>query len=78
MVLTPLARAASQIFFTGKICPVRLVMWQKCRTFVFGPIAEINRSARASSDGGGTGNEIFLMVIPSRRARWSHVVSIRP
>ena len=53
-------------------------MWQKCRTFVFGPIAPIRRSARSSIDGGGTGNEIFLTVIPSRRTRWSHVSSIRP
>ena len=35
----PRRRASSQIRLTGKIWPVRLVMWQKCRTFVAGVIA---------------------------------------
>ena len=33
------ARGVADLLRTGKICPVRFVMWQKCRTFVFGPIA---------------------------------------
>jgi hypothetical protein len=37
-----------------------------------------SRSARSSIDGGGTGNEIFVSVMPSRRTRCSHVSSMRP
>jgi hypothetical protein len=69
MVLIPRRRASSQIRLTGKIWPVRLVMWQKCSTRVDGPIALSSRSARSSIDFGGTGNEIFFTVMPSRRAR---------
>ena len=69
IVFTPRRRASSQICFTGKICPVRFVMWQKCSTFVAGVIAPSSRVARSSIDGGGTGNEICLTRMPSRRTR---------
>ena len=64
-------------FCTGKIWPVRLVMWQKCSTLVRGLIAPSSRAYR-SSPVVGTGKLIFVTVILSRRARWSHVVSMRP
>ena len=47
-------------------------------SFVRGVIARRKTSTRASCEGGGTGKESFVRTIPSRRTRWSHVVSIRP
>ena len=63
---------------TGKSCPVRFVMWQKWMTFVLGVIARSNRSFSSATFVVGTGNEIFVSVILSRRTRCSHVSSMRP
>ena len=77
MVLMPRARAMRQISRVGKIWPVRLVIWQSRITFVRGVTAFSNMSARYCWLGGGTGKWIFVSVIPSRRTRCSHVVSMR-
>ena len=42
----PRSRPIRQIFFTGKIWPVRLVMWQMWITLVLGVIASSIRFAR--------------------------------
>jgi hypothetical protein len=63
--------AASQIGRTGKMWPVRFVMWLTCSTFVRGVIARVNRSTKSCWLSGGTGNEIFVSVIPSRFTRCS-------
>ena len=63
-------------FCTGKICPVKLVMWQKCSTLVRGVMAPSSNPYRFSPVV-GTGKLIFLIVSLSRRARWSHVVNMR-
>src|SRR5260221_10110141 len=55
MTSMPRARPIWQIFFTGKICPVRFVMWQMWITLVRGVIACSMRLARSSCEGGGTG-----------------------
>ena len=53
-------------------------MWQKCRTLVAGVNRPMRRSASSSSEAGGTGNETFVSVIPSRLTRCSQVSSMRP
>jgi hypothetical protein len=45
---------------------------------VRGVIALRKISTNASCDGGGTGNDTCLSTTPSRRTRWSQVVSMRP
>ena len=67
-----------QMSRTGKSWPVRFVMWQMWMTFVRGVIAASIRFVRSLRSVVGTGNEIFVTLIPSRRARWSHVSSMRP
>ena len=44
---------------------------------VRGVIASRNRSTTYASERGGTSKAILLTTIPSRRARWSHAVSMR-
>ena len=46
-------------------------------TRVRGVIAAANWSTMCWSLGGGTLNDTVLTTIPSRRARWSQLVSIR-
>src|ERR1035441_8683512 len=52
------AGAIWQIRRTGKIWPVRLVMWQTRINFVRGVTACSKRRKRSSMDGGGTGKEM--------------------
>ena len=63
---------------TGRICPVRLVMWRDLDD----PGLRRDRALRkasttAAGEGGGTGKLTCLTTIPSRRARCSQVVSMR-
>ena len=74
----PRARAMRAMSRTGNSCPVRFVMWQMWITFVFGVIAREIRSVSSDTFVVGTGNEIFVTSILSRRTRWSQVSSIRP
>jgi hypothetical protein len=73
----PRSRPSRQISLTGKIWPVRFVMWQTWITRVFGVIAALNRSTRSVMLGGGTGKEKVFRTIPSRLSRCRQVVSIR-
>ena len=63
---------------TGRIWPVRFVMWVTSMTRVRGVMARRKRSTTSAAEGGGTGKEICLTTTPSRRARCSQVVIIRP
>ena len=74
----PFGRAIAMISFTGRICPVRLVMCVISMTFVRGVMAAAKRSTITCGDGGGTGNEICLSTIPSRRSRCFHALIMRP
>ena len=73
----PRARAIWQILFTGKIWPVRLVMWQMWITLVCGVMFSSIRFARKSRLGGGTGKVICFSSMPSRRSRCFQVVIMR-
>ena len=54
-------------------------MWQKWMMRVRGVMAcSILAASSACPPGAGTGKEIFVSLMPSRRTRWSHVVSMRP
>ena len=62
---------------TGRIWPVRLVMWVTSMTRVFGVIAARKRATTSAGDFGGTGKLIGFRTMPSRRARCSQDVIIR-
>ena len=78
IVSMPRARASSQISLdredlAGQVRDVAEVQHLRRRR----DRRASSRSARSSIDFGGTGNEIFLSTIPSRRSRWCQVSSMR-
>ena len=73
----PFSRPSRTTSRTGRIRPVRFVIWGNSMTLVRGVIASRMRATNASGEGSGIGKEIFLTTMPSRRARWFQVVIIR-
>ena len=74
----PRARAIRQIARTGKICPVRFVMWQKWITFVRGVIGGSNAARGRRGDGRRNGERDLRQHDPVARTRCSQVSSMRP
>ena len=67
-MITPRARAASQISRAGNTRPVGLVMPLKLSTRVRGPRADTSRSSSSPESRGLTGISISRSVMPDRAA----------